>query len=291
MAVKEKQTKMEQLKTQLVAMYLSYFKNIAINMFEYDGLPESYVLTSEIIENWLFERGRAGFFEDELNGYLCLKLEKEGFNVVGKPTRYRLYGVNYLTTRTPDNCVLIKNNDTETPTKDYIEYYCNCIAEIELTKWLRRNAHKTPFMIDASVQTELSAKNVFKNIVANDPVIFKNKYRGEENKIDVLNTDVQYINDKLDDEKNGYIASILTVLGITNYVEDKAERVQSAEVEANMDFVDKSFKASLEKREKACEQINKMFGLNISVRYKNPKLYVDEKPTEEVNESEVEVNE
>ena len=91
-----KPTKMEELKKHLVALYMGYWKNIATNIFEWEGLPESELLTSEIIENWLYEKGRAGFFDDEMYGYLCLKLEKEGFNIVGKPTNYRLWGNNYI---------------------------------------------------------------------------------------------------------------------------------------------------------------------------------------------------
>ena len=277
-----KKTKMEALKEHLVNLYMAYWKNIATNIFEWEGLPESELLTSEIIENWLYEKGRAGFFDDEMYGYLCLKLEKEGFNIVGKPTKYRLWGNNYIKAVSPDKCVLIKNNETETPTKVMLEYYCNCIADIEIVKMLRRNAHKTPFMLDTSVETELSAKNVFKNIDANDPVIFKNRGRGDADiGIDVLNTGVDYINDKLNDEKNSYIADILTLLGITNYLEDKAERVQSAEVEANMGYVQQSFNASLEKRQKACDKINEMFGLNVSIKYKEPTLYEDETTTQE----------
>lgn len=264
-------TKTEQLKAQLVDMYINYWKNIATNIFEWKGFPENVspdLLSSEIIENWFFEEGDCVFIDDTALGFLCLKVNKEGFNVVGKPTAYRAWGNGYEKRYTPDKCVYMKNNETATPTRKALQYYCECLADIELTKKLRRNAHKTPFMLETSPETELTARNIFKQIDADEPALYRNKSRGDtETGVNVLNTGVEYINDKLNDEKNSYIADILTLLGLDNYVEDKAERVQSAEVEANQEYINQSFRASLEKRKKACEEINKKFGLNLSVEY------------------------
>lgn len=271
MATNYKPTKTEQLKAELMALYMKYWQNIATNIFEWGGFPEnisSDLLSSEIIEKWLFEEGKAVFFKDSSLGFLCLKVNKEGFNVVGKPTAYRAWGNGYEKRLSPDECVFIKNNETELATKDPLQYYCECIADIELTKKLRRNAHKTPFMLETTPETELTAKNIFKQIDADEPALYRNKGRGEETTgVNVLNTGIDYINDRLNDEKNSYIADILTLLGLDNYVEDKAERVQSAEVEANQEYINQAFRASLEKRQKACEEINKKFGLNLYVKY------------------------
>lgn len=271
MATNYKPTKTEQLKAELMALYMKYWQNIATNIFEWGGFPEnisSDLLSSEIIEKWLFEEGKAVFFKDSSLGFLCLKVNKEGFNVVGKPTAYRAWGNGYEKRLSPDECVFIKNNETELATNDPLQYYCECIADIELTKKLRRNAHKTPFMLETTPETELTAKNIFKQIDADEPAVYRNKGRGEETTgVNVLNTGIDYINDRLNDEKNSYIADILTLLGLDNYVEDKAERVQSAEVEANQEYIIQAFRASLEKRQKACEEINKKFGLNLYVKY------------------------
>lgn len=271
MATNYKPTKTEQLKAELMALYMKYWQNIATNIFEWGGFPEnisSDLLSSEIIEKWLFEEGKAVFFKDSSLGFLCLKVNKEGFNVVGKPTAYRAWGNGYEKRLSPDECVFIKNNETELATKEPLQYYCECIADIELTKKLRRNTHKTPFMLETTPETELTAKNIFKQIDADEPALYRNKGRGEETTgVNVLNTGVEYINDRLNDEKNSYIADILTLLGLDNYVEDKAERVQSAEVEANQEYINQAFRASLEKRQKACEEINKKFGLNLYVKY------------------------
>lgn len=270
---------------QLVSMLMNYWKNIAINIFEWKGIPEeipSELLSSEIIENWFFEEGKCVFIKDAKLGLLCLKVEKEGFNVVGKPTKYKAYGNGYIKTFSPEDCVFMKNTSTEMATRLPIEYYVQRIAEIEMTKALRLNTHKTPLALECDEKTELSAKNTFKKIRANEPVIYRNKNRGEGNiEINALNFDVSYINDKLNDEINTYEAKILTLLGLDNFVEDKAERVQSAEVDAHQEYIISAFRSMLEMRQKACEEINKKFGLNLSVEFvKGEQINSDEQSQE-----------
>lgn len=269
-------TPTEQLKAQIYDNLMLYFKNIAINMFEWGGFPDnisSDLISSEIIEDWLYEAGRSVYFDDANYGNLCLKVQTQGYNIVGKPTKYVATGYNYIKELTPDECVMIKNNATSTPTRQLIQYYVEQIADIELLKKLRRNAHKTPIQVETSDETELTARNVWKKWDAGEPVIFKNKSRsGQTIGLNAVNTDVQYINNLLNDEENTYIANILTLLGISNYLEDKAERVQSAEVETQQDYVQQSYLASYEYRQKACDSINKKFGLNLWVKKKEQQI-------------------
>lgn len=290
-----KQTEAEKQFDEIVDMLKKYWKNIAINIFEWkrkNGEPLKTIasdLTSEIIEDWLYTKGKALWCKDDKVGFLCLPATAvQERNVYFKPTKYRAIGNNYNEEFDIDKSVLIKNNSLQEATEPMIEFYCTKLAEIELTKDLRRDAHKTPFEIETTEDTLLSAKNIFKKIRASEPVIYKNKTRGEgEVGVKVLDTDVSWLNDKLDDEYNNYVAKILTILGIDNYVEDKAERVQSAEVEAQQEYINASFRASLEARKKACDEINKMFGLDLVVDYIKGEQVESDEPMEESEEEEI----
>lgn len=289
-----KQTDAEKRFDEIVDMLKNYWKNIAINIFEWkrkNGEPLKTIasgLTSEIIEDWLYTKGKALWGKDKKVGFLCLPAtEVQQRNVYFKPTKYRAIGNNYNEEFDIDESVIIKNNSLQEPTEPMIAFYCEKLAEIELTKDLRRDAHKTPFEIETTEDTLLSAKNIFKKIRASEPVIYKNKTRGEgEVGVKVLDTDVSWLNDKLDDEYNNYVAKILTILGIDNYVEDKAERVQSAEVEAQQEYINASFRASLEARKKACDEINKMFNLDLVVDYIKGEQVESDEPMEESEEEE-----
>ena len=270
MAVEYKKTGAERDFDFVHDLLNDYWKNIAINIFEWKGLEEiSPSLTSEIIEETLYDKGSCLFFKDENLGYMALPVAPANqLNVYRKPTNFRAIGNNYTKEYGVDNSVLIKNNTLKKATFDIVDYYTSKLADIELTKDLHRNAHKMPIVLECTEDTQLTAKNIFKKIHSNEPVIFKNRTRGEgEVGVNVLNANVTYINDKLEDDYHNYEARILTALGLDNYIEDKKERVQSAEVESQQEYIISSFRASLNERKKACEAINKMFGLNLSVDY------------------------
>ena len=287
MAVEYKKTGAEKDFDFVHDLLNDYWKNIAINIFEWKGLEEiSPSLTSEIIEETLFDKGSCLFFKDDNLGYMALPVAPANkLNVYRKPTNFRAIGNNYTKEYDVDNSVLIKNNTLKKATFDIVDYYTSKLADIELTKDLHRNAHKMPLVLECTEDTQLTAKNIFKKIHSNEPVIFKNRTRGEgEVGVNVLNANVTYINDKLEDDYHNYEARILTALGLDNYVEDKKERVQSAEVESQQEYIISSFRASLNERKKACEAINKMFGLNLSVDYVKAEQIETDEPVDESEE-------
>jgi hypothetical protein len=63
----------------------------------------------------------------------------------------------------------------------------------------------------------------------------------------------------------------LTFLGIDNANTDKKERLITAEAESNDEHTDLSAEVMLKTRRIAAEQINKMYGLNVSVKIKEQK--------------------
>ena len=287
MAVEYKKTGAERDFDFVHDLLNDYWKNIAINIFEWKGLEEiSPSLTSEIIEETLFDKGSCLFFKDDNLGYMALPVAPANqLNVYRKPTNFRAIGNNYTKEYNVDNSVLIKNNTLKKATFDIVDYYTSKLADIELTKDLHRNAHKMPIVLECTEDTQLTAKNIFKKIHSNEPVIFKNRTRGEgEVGVNVLNANVAYINDKLEDDYHNYEARILTALGLDNYVEDKKERVQSAEVESQQEYIISSFRASLNERKKACEAITKMFGLNLSVDYVKAEQIETDEPVDESEE-------
>lgn len=278
-----------------------HWENIGVNIFEWrrkNGKPLSSIsegLTSQRFEKCLYEDGKGLFFKDINNGYFILKcVEKDKRNIYNEPVKWNAIGFNYNKEYSIDNAVLIKNNALCEPTKDIVDFYCCKLADIELAKDLNRDANKTPFIFECDGDTVLTVKNIFKQIKCNEPAIFKNKNKGVNIGTTVLNTGAPFIIDKLEDDYHNYEARILTILGLDNYVEDKAERVQSAEVDAQNEYIISSFRSSLRERQIACEKINKMFGLDLEVVYvqgeqieTNEETSNEESSNEEIENEEV----
>jgi hypothetical protein len=78
---------------------------------------------------------------------------------------------------------------------------------------------------------------------------------------------------------------VFTDFGINNANMDKRERMVANEVEANNEQVKASEDVLLKAREEACKNINRIFGLNISVKRRE----LDEIPEyKEINEEKIE---
>ena len=110
-------------------------------------------------------------------------------------------------------------------------------------------------------------KNLYKQYEGNEPFIFGNKALNTKG-LSVLKTDAPYVADKLYQLKTQIWNEALTYLGISNTNIVKKERMISDEVTRNMGGVIASRYSRLEARRQAAEQINKMFGTNIEVDYR-----------------------
>ena len=82
-----------------------------------------------------------------------------------------------------------------------------------------------------------------------------------------MSTQAPYVADKLYTLKTQIWNEALTYLGISNINITKKERLITDEVQRNQGGTLASRLSRLNARKRACEEINEMFGLNISVDY------------------------
>lgn len=118
--------------------------------------------------------------------------------------------------------------------------------------------------------------------MGNEPFIFGDKNL-DLSGIKTLDTTSPYVADKLYDLKTQYWNEALTYLGISNVNTVKKERMITDEVQRNLGGTIASRYSRLFMRQQACEQINKMFGLNISVDYREDMQVLDTYDANEAN--------
>ena len=109
----------------------------------------------------------------------------------------------------------------------------------------------------------------------NEPAIFGTKDL-DLKALQCLRTDAPYVADKLYQLKTEIWNEALTYLGISNINYQKKERMISDEVLRNQGGTIASRYSRLEARREAVEQINKMFGLDISVDYREDYREMDD---------------
>lgn len=253
--------------------YYERLMDIGLSRYKWNNLPIG--IDERYLETCLFERGMAVFFYDDgvkvegkSDGYLALPCMIGGkLNVYNIPTQRTAYAVNGYQNKLDENdSVIIWNNRLHTPSISDVEAFARRLYNLDRTIDVNVMGQKTPIAILCTENQRLTMKNLYMQYEGNVPFIFGDKDL-DINGIKAISTGAPYVSDKLYALKQQYWNEALTYLGVANVTTTKKERLINAEVNSTMGGVYASRLSGLKARQQACEEINKMFGLNISVEF------------------------
>ena len=251
--------------------YYSYYNRlvgIALSMFEWHNLPDS--VDERFLEMCLFGDGKALFFKDDVTGYLALQFYGTApLDVYRIPTRRYAYSANgYHADFDDTNSVIIWNNVTHTNSFLDVDIASRRLYDIQRTIDTNIKAQKTPILVTAKNETEkMSLKNAYMQYDGNSPFIFTYK-DFDPNNMKSLNTQAPYVADVLFNAKKEIWNEALSALGVPVTDRVKRERLLAAEIAGDKAASVAQQFVRLNPRKKACEQINKMFGLDVQVTYR-----------------------
>ena len=249
--------------------YYERLTELSISMFEWKNLPSG--IDERFLELILFGDGMAVFFKDEdMDEYLALRTMIGGrLNVYQIPMERRAYAANgYNKPLDETNSVIIFNNMLHTNSVLDVEVFANDLAELDRIIMVNAKAQKTPVLILCDEKQRLTMKNLYEQYDGDIPVIYGDNSLNP-NSIKAVSTGAPYVADKLYQLKTQKWNEALTYLGISNVNIQKKERMISDEVMRNQGGVIASRYSRLNARRQAAEQINKMFGLEIEVNYRD----------------------
>lgn len=264
-------------------LFFTQLLDMAVNVFKYNNLPDE--IDPRYVELGLINRGHMVFFRDsdmlnvdnQTGRYLVLPASLGGtLDMYDVPTYRRAYANNgYQKVLSPEDSVIIYNNYLRLPDIWVIREYAARLYEVQRTIDVNVKAQKTPIVMITDDNTRLTMANIWEKYDGNEPIIIVNKaYDLDDMK--VLKTDAPYVADKLQALKKDIFNECLTYFGITNISNVKKERMITDEVTRNMGGTEAEKHVRLNARQEACEKINKMFGLNISVEYRPTVDIVDD---------------
>ena len=248
--------------------YLNRLTELAISMFEWKNLPDS--VDERYLELHLFETGCMVYFQDDILGDLCLDNITNGkLGVYGDPLLRRAYSSynNYQKLLSYKDSVIIWNNLLHTNSILDVKMFAKRLYNIDRIIDVNANAQKTPVLLQGSEKQRLTLLNLYKEYDGNAPFIFGDKNL-DINSLKAFSTNAPYVCDKLYQLKTQIWNEALTYLGISNINIQKKERLITDEVTRNQGGTIASRYSRLESRRKAVKKINKMFGTNIEVNYR-----------------------
>ena len=245
-------------------VYLDRLLEIAVSQFKWDGLPDT--VDSRYLEKTLLNNGSAIFFKDEIFGFTALQSANYGrWNIYGIPQERRAYAQNgYNRELTDKDSVIIWNNQLHKNDLILLTEYAKKLYQLDQIISINVNAQKTPILIKCNDRQRQTMVNLYKKYDGNEPFIFADKDI-DLTGVTVLNTQAPYLARDLYELKMNIWNEVLTYLGVVNIQTNKKERLITDEVTKLNGGTMASRQSRLNARKQACNEINAMFGLNVSV--------------------------
>ena len=243
-----------------------HYQMLALNRYKWENLPNG--IESRYIEQMLYDNGECALFDHPDFGLTVLRSSsRENLNIYGEPTKLSLTGFNEHRTVMMDECVRILNNDLALPTQENILYYARRMAEIDDIIMQNLRQQRVPYLFATDENNSFSMKTLYDRIYQGEPAIFidKEMLNGQTENIMVIPTNAPYLVDKLQIQKQEMERELLTFLGINNTLEKK-ERLLQDETNSNNQFIKMSTNIGFKQRQFACQMMNEMFELNVTVR-------------------------
>lgn len=256
-------------KSELANDYVMYMVNRCIQMFEYNDLPDT--ITAKDIEFLVQNIGYACFTKvgDKYYVFNC--------SLGGEPNEYYLptlaIVVNpYLKISEQlvidKDCVIIKNDSTYKGLLNMHKKYANLLAEVDISlKYACWNSRLLNLVVAETDSAKKDAENILNKIVAGEEVGIIGGRQGLEN-IQTYPYSAGSDNTikSLLELRQYLYATWYIDLGINANYNMKRESLSANEVAVNEDTLLPLIDDMLQVREQALEKINKMYGLNISVK-------------------------
>ena len=276
--------------TMTEQMYIRVLSELCANRFEWDGLPDD--VDVRFLEMNLTWRALAIFYQDaELDRFFIAQAAPSGaVNFMDEPTSYTIFGPNmqsqrlnampsYDLTPTGDagprkdpECVPIWANYMRTPDLDIIHLYARKLAKLDRSIEITADNMRKTKVVAANENERLSVQNALKQIAeGQDAVLVTDGGAAMISNMQVLDLGVDPLTlPNLQIAKSKMWNEVMGLLGINNANQDKKERLVAAEVGANDEQVQATRNIALNARQQACERINRLYGLDISVDFKQP---------------------
>lgn len=246
-------------------LYYEMLEQMSCSVYRWEGLPPE--IDQRFLELTLFNRGLSVFFHDdaEYDAYFATMGAPSGtINMYQNPTQYIAYGSNgfhrYLKA---SDCVPIWNNYLRRPDINAMRIYARRLADIDRTIDVNLAEQKMPMFVTCPESQRLTVQNLMKQYMGNEPIIIGADGMFDPSQMQYLHSGAPFIVDKLLAAKFTIWAEIMTYLGIDNQNIQKAERVQTAEVQANSGQIEANRLIRLNCRRMACKEINRKYGLSV----------------------------
>ena len=242
--------------------------NKSLTMFEWQNLPDTLPMVE--LEKML-----------QINGYAIIAKYKgdvyafnggfSGQDAYNRPTKVIVNNPALQMNETykiDEDCIIIKNDDMKQGLIKIYEYFGQRLIENQITMLMTDYNLRMPFTISSSDdQTTQSAKDYLNKIIDGSLGVIGEQKLFKALSVTPTNTKQTATFADLYGYQQFIIAQLNNTIGLATNNNMKRERLTTNEIEVNKNASYPLVDNMLRNRQTAVEQINKMFGLDITVGY------------------------
>lgn len=252
-----------------IRVYVQQMLRMTNRMFKWNNLPET--IPERILEMYLQCCGAICFTKVEGEYYVFFGNMGDKPNVYYEPTEFIVAnpGLNFSKSLTiGEECVVMRNDSMIQGLLPIMERYAKQLTENDISIYdAQVNMRIQSLIVATTDNAKASAELYLKRIEEGKLGVIMGKSLNDnalQTKPFVSGGQSNAMNQLI--ELHQYIKScFLNDLGLDSNGNMKRERLNTAEVEQNSDGLLPIIDDMLAMRQKACEEINAMYGLNISV--------------------------
>ena len=277
--------------TLLQRYFQKYLLQKAMSVFKWQ-LPEEW--DHDYFKYTLYCLGYIAVLETKSYGVICQGGALGGYNLYYRPSYIMITNPlikGTITANIDTDCALIKLQPDYSSIMDIVSYYADQLALASEAVGMNMVNAKTAVVFGAKDKAQAeSYKKASDKITSGDPAIVIDKnLLDEEGKPAwypfVQNLTQNYISDKILVDMRKIESMFDTKIGIPNANTDKPERLISDEVNANNVETATLCEQWLESLRKGIDKANSMYGLSISVDWReNPNKIEMQQPEKEEQE-------
>lgn len=267
--------------------YVNYLYEKLIRIFKYDGLPDT--IPRDALENYILTFGYAGITKTELEGQTilvavpCTKYGVGLYPFYEPLAQYCTPLIQGTDLAVGVDIVVVKNNSYQISCDNIVKRYARQLADFDATVNILTSNARVPVL--PSFDNEESAESYKAVMIANrlgqvDTVLDKSFIQKGTFTPYADNSTVAKIEDVVK-ARNEILRTFLSEIGITT-ANDKRERMVVDEVNVNSQMLLFNVADMLECRQKAIEEVNALYGTNITVDLSDEYRFIkDESKIEE----------
>lgn len=255
-------------KHKLLKQFKSNQLNKSLTMFEWSNLPDT--IPQVELEKMLQINGYAVIakYQGKLYAFQAGFSGQDPYNQPTKAIVNNPALKNNTTYTIGEDCIVIKNDDMKQGLNGIYEYYGQRLIENQITMLMTDYNLRMPFTISSSDdQTTQSAKMYLKKIIDGSLGVIGEQKLFKALSVTPTNSKQTATFADLYGYQQFIIAQLNNTIGLATNNNMKRERLTTNEIEVNKNASYPLVDNMLKNRQQAVEAINKMFDVDISVKY------------------------